>query len=506
MSQAPSSPSWPRCVPDRWSYAYSTWFFLRLLGLAYLSAFWSLGVQVRGLVGEQGIVPAAELMASARRAVEADGLGFTSLLRLPTLLWIDASDATLVSICVAGAVLSLFLIAGVAGTVVLPLLWLLYLSLATVSGEFLSFQWDTLLLETGLVAVAVAPWTLVHRPPGGDPPPLSRWLLWWLLFRLMFAAGMVKLTSGDPLWRGLTALSVHYETQPLPTPIGWYAHHLPQWFQEASTAAVLGVELIVPWLVFAPRLLRHAGCAGLIGLQLLIALTGNYAFFNLLTIALSLTLIDDEAWPAWMRTRGRHLARESIGDRHWAPSLVVAAALTLVTIPMTTDMLAFQAGLTLPWHSALRPARRALAPFHSINSYGLFSIMTPTRPEIVVEGSDDGETWKPYEFKYKPGDVRRAPPWVAPHQPRLDWQLWFAAFDDIDAHPWFERLCYRLLEGAGPVTALLAVNPFPDAPPRLIRATLFTYHTASLARHRAEGVWWTREELGSYSPVLSLEP
>ena len=287
MSLDPTSPHWYRRAPDRWSYACSTWAFLRLLGAIYFIAFCSLGVQVRGLIGGRGILPAAELLAAARRVAEPYGLGLVNYLRLPTLCWIDASDATLVSMCVAGALLSLLLTAGIGSAVVLPVLWLLYLSLATVSGEFLSFQWDTLLLETGLVAMAVAPWTLVHRPGKGDPPPLSRWLLWWLLFRLMFAAGLVKLASGDPLWSGLTALAVHYETQPIPTPIGWYAHHLPAWFHTASTATVLGVELTVPWLIFAPRRLRHAACAVLMALQLLIALTGNYTFFNLLTVALA---------------------------------------------------------------------------------------------------------------------------------------------------------------------------------------------------------------------------
>jgi hypothetical protein len=506
VSLAGRSLRWGGGGPDRWSYARSTWVFLRLLGVAYLSAFWSLGIQVQGLIGEHGILPASELMAAARRHAGPQGPAFANILALPTLCWIDASDATLVSLCAVGAVLSLVLIAGFAGALVLPSLWLLYLSLSTVSGEFLAFQWDALLLETGLIAVVVAPWTLVHRPSGGDPPPLARWLLWWLLFRLMFAAGVVKLASGDPLWRGLTALAVHYETQPLPTPIGWYAHHLPASLHTVVTAAALGIELVVPWFILGPRRLRHVACAMVVALQLAIALTGNYTFFNLLTIGLALVLLDDAAWPRWMwGRRGGTVASAPRQDRNWAPHLLVAAVLTIVTVPLTIGMLAAQAGVTLPWHSALRPLRRALAPLHAINTYGLFAVMTPRRPEIIVEGSDDSKTWKAYEFRYKPGDVRRAPPWVAPHQPRLDWQMWFAALDSFDQSPWFERFCYRLLEGAAPVVDLLAVNPFPDAPPRFVRARLFQYHIAPLERHRAEGVWWTREKSGPYSPVLSRE-
>lgn len=503
MSTAPGTQDASPRLPYRWSYALSTWLFLRLLGVAYLSAFWSLGAQARGLIGEGGIAPASELMAAAHRHAETQGSMLSAVLRYPTLGWIDASDSTLVLMCVAGAGLALALIVGLAGRLVLPLLWLLYLSLTTVSHEFLSFQWDTLLLETGLLALVVAPATLLHRPGDGDPPSLSRWLLWWLLFRLMFSAGIVKLASGDPLWRHLSALAVHYETQPLPTPAGWYVHHLPASVHTVATAAALAIELALPWFILGPRRLRHIACAGFVGLQLAIAITGNYTFFNLLTTALALLLLDDAAWPRWIwaRVSRPHLPEARV-DRGWAPALLVAAALAIVTVPLSTSVLASQMGLTLPWHAALRPVRRALAPFHIVNAYGLFAVMTPTRPEIVVEGSDDGRVWKAYEFKYKPGDPRRAPPWVAPHQPRLDWQMWFAAFDGFEDSPWFERFCQRLLEGTPAVTALLAHNPFPAQPPRFVRARLYQYRAASLDEHRTAGVWWTREELGSYSPVL----
>jgi hypothetical protein len=204
------------------SYTVSSWLFLRLLGLAYLCAFWSLATQIRGLVGAEGILPAQELMMSAHRWADAGRLGAVSrFLALPTVCWLGAGDSVLVSLCAIGVALSLCQLAGLAGALVLPLLWLLYLSLSTVCTEFLSFQWDTLLLETGLLAIVLVPWTLWHRPGNAEPRALSRWLIWWLLFRLMFVSGVVKLTSGDPLWRGLTAVAVHYETQPLPTPLGW---------------------------------------------------------------------------------------------------------------------------------------------------------------------------------------------------------------------------------------------------------------------------------------------
>lgn len=507
MSAGRRLPHPSRGTPDKWSYGLSTWIALRLLGVAYLVAFASLGVQVRGLIGERGILPATELLSMARTLAEPQGIGILHVLRLPTLAWLDASDPTLVMMCVVGAIGGALLAVGIAGGYMLPFLWLLYLSLSTVSGDFLSFQWDTLLLETGLLAIVIAPWTLVHRFPGSDPPPLARWLIWWLLFRLMFGAGLVKLASGDPLWRGLSALVVHYETQPLPTPVGWYAHQLPIGFQQASTAAVLAVELIVPWFIFGPRRLRHIACVLFLALQAGIALTGNYTFFNLLTAALSLTLIDDAAWPAWMwRPRQQARARGAGMDAQWAPHLLIAGVLTLVTAPLSVTTLVTQAGVTVPWASTMRPVRRALAPFRSINPYGLFAVMTVTRPEIVVEGSADGHTWKAYEFKYKPGDVERRPPWVAPHQPRLDWQMWFAALDGFDESPWFKRFCDRLLEGSAPVTDLLASNPFPEEPPKFVRATLFRYRFSSRDARDRDGAWWTREELGPYSQVLPAAP
>jgi lipase maturation factor 1 len=489
---------------DSRSYAFGTWLFLRLLGVVYLCAFWSLGTQVRGLIGVDGILPAQELMLSAHRWADAGGLGpVARFFALPTVCWLGASDRVLLSLCAMGVALSLLQIAGMVGALVLPLLWLLYLSLSGVCGEFLSFQWDALLLETGLLALVLAPWTLAHRPGDGEPRDLSRWLIWWLLFRLTFASGVVKLTSGDPLWRGLTAVAVHYETLPLPTPLGWYAFHLPAGFQQFSTAAVLMIELLVPWAIFTTRGLRHVAGVVLVVLQLLIALTGNYAFFNLLTIALSLTLLDDAWWPRW--------GRPYLDVGAWLPArrlrscpVVLLVAVAVVTVPASLGVLASQARIDLPGSAWLRSVRVALAPFRSVNAYGLFAVMTPTRPELTVEGSIDGETWQPYEFKDKPGDLRRAPPWVAPHQPRLDWQMWFAALDRFDASSWLERFCHRLLEGSPAVLDLLAENPFPDAPPRFVRVRRAQYHVAALDVHRRERVWWTREEQQPYSPVMSL--
>jgi hypothetical protein len=313
---------------------------------------------------------------------------------------------------------------------------------------------------------------------------------------------VVKLASGDPSWHNLGALAFHYETQPLPTPIAWYVSQFPDTIHRATTALVLAIELIVPWFVFGPRRIRHAACATLLGLQAAIALTGNYAFFNLLSAALCLLLIDDAAFG---RLRGetagastRHLANA----RAWSTMRQgIAWVFAVTTIPLSVYVLAGQLGLTLPGAPAADRVARAIAPFRALNRYGLFAVMTTTRPEIVVEGSDDGVAWAPYEFRYKPGDVHRPPHWVAPFQPRLDWLMWFAALGEYEQEVWFRRFCERLLAGSPPVLALLGHDPFAGRPPRFVRAVLYRYEFTDRTAADATA-WWSRVELGPYSPVL----
>jgi lipase maturation factor 1 len=482
--------------------ARANWLFLRLLGLVYVIAFLSLMVQVTGLIGAHGILPARAYMDAARAFVASEHIGIDRYRLLPTLCWIDAGDQFLRALCLAGAVLGGVLAIGVLPALAAPLLWIDYLSLSAVAREFLSYQWDALLLEAGLLAIFVAPVVVRERwrlPIA--PPRLGVWLMLWLVFRLMFGSGIVKLASGDPTWRNLTALTFHYETQPIPTPIAWYAHQLPVWMQKASTAATLAIELVAPFFIVGPRVLRRTAFALLAGLQCLIALTGNYAFFNLLSIALCVyVLIDRDAAPAPRGEAGDGepaALRAVVRARNW---LLVAAA--LVIVPVSATMLAARLGVALTIYPLVAPLADLIEPFRSVNTYGLFAVMTTTRPEIVVEGSNDGETWTPYELAYEPGDVGRPPPWVAPHQPRLDWQMWFAALGDAGGAPWFQRFCRQLLAGSPDVVRLLARNPFGDRPPRYVRAILYRYHFAPPDAHR-RGIWWTREPLGDYLPAMS---
>ena len=473
---------------------FSRWLFLRAIGCIYLIAFLSLWVQIHGLVGSSGILAADEYLSAVRQQVGTAGYHL-----VPTLFWLYPSDLFLHILCAGGVVLSLVLIAGFFPPITLAGLWVLYLSLVSIGQVFLSFQWDVLLLEIGLLAIFFAPLqTRDTLSRASQPSTAFLWLLRWLLFRLMFASGFVKLAS-DEVWRNLTALNFHYETQPLPTSIGWYLHQLPEWFQKISVIGMFAVELVVPFLIFAPRRLRTAGCIGLVGLQVLIILTGNYCFFNLLTIALCLLLIDDVTWKRLLPQRLMPTIRSLIQPIHRyrrASMAVVAIFLFLLSGIRFSGQLFREAQL---------PDVAWITPFRSVNTYGLFADMTESRPEIIVEGSNDRILWKTYEFRWKPGDLTKAPKWVAPHQPRLDWQMWFAALQgDYQRTYWFLNFMGALLQGNPTVLKLLAENPFPDTPPRYVRATLYDYSFTELSTKRSEGIWWEREWKRIYCPAISL--
>ena len=473
-------------------FAVTQSLFLRVLAIVYVAAFASLAVQITGLIGARGILPIEEFFKAATQA-----FGGAAFLKVPTIFWWGSSDAMLRGACWAGVALSALLFAGVFQRAALVLLFALYLSLSSAGQDFLSFQWDSLLLEAGFLAIFLGRAKIVV------------WLFRWLVFRLNFLSGSVKLLSHDETWRNLTALDYHYHTQPLPNVLAWYADKFPARLQHFSTLMVLVIEIGAPFLIFAPRRLRHFGATCLIGLQVLILMTGNYAFFNLLTIALCLFLFDDRAfkkwpvasgqWPVAQKPDGRQLLT---GHRPLDTGHFFSAALTALILTLSlTRMIGTFAGEE---PEPLRTIESALSPFQIVSSYGLFAVMTTSRPEIIMEGSNDGETWLAYEFRYKPGDPRTAPRWVAPHQPRLDWQMWFAALGNARSNPWFVSFALRLLEGSPPVLALLEKNPFPDHPPRYLRALVYEYTFTDLETHRRTGDWWQREPRGTYLPAVGL--
>ncbi len=509
------------------TYFWARRWFLRALGTIYLIAFVSLWVQVNGLVGSDGMSPANQFLPAVRAQIGPDAYAL-----LPTLCWFGQSDAFLHCLCGSGVLFSLLLIFGIAPAISLVALFALYLSLTIAGQIFFNFQWDVLLLEAGFLSIFFAPWRLWPRRfsveavvpaannfhPAGDmpatalatpsrqqEPPVSRaglFLLKLLLFKLMLMSGVVKLTSGDPSWWNLTALDYHYWSQPLPTVFGWLADKSPEWFKHFSVAFCLAIEIVAPFFIWAPRRLRLGAAGLMIFLQVGIGLTGNYCFFNLLTIALCLLLIDDSVTRMSLRgvrgQRGALFLPDRLGA--WG-----AVAVFILTFPINAWLIfsAFKPLARPP--RALANVYERLEAFRIVNGYGLFRVMTKDRCEIVLEGSTDGIDWLPYEFKWKPGDVKRAPGWCAPHQPRLDWQMWFAALETPQENRWLIALVFRLLQGSRDVSGLLSRNPFPDKPPRYVRAMFYRYRFTTVDERHQIGAWWKREELREYLPALSLD-
>jgi hypothetical protein len=504
-------------------YRLSRWLFLRGLGLVLLIAFASLAVQIEGLVGERGLLPLGDYLERVREAH-----GGAAWLRLPTLFWLAHGDASLIAACGAGALASLAVIAGWATLPALVLCWALYLSLTLAGQSFTSFQWDVLLLETCFTALFVAPWGWRPRRPHAEPLPsrAGLWLVRALLFKLMFLSGVVKLLSMDEAWWSLTALDAHYYTQPLPPWTAWYAHRLPEGFQRASVLVTLAIEIGLPFAIFFGRRGRQLAAAGFSFLMLAIAATGNYNFFNLLTVVLCVPLVDDAGLARLVPRRFRSglVVPPGAGTAaaHWLRALRLAAAGALLVTSLLVSVREMvrtgpegSRGAIVERLSASAErwllswgGPRVLAyadPFHTVNGYGLFRSMTTRRSEIVIEGSDDGRVWREYGFRWKPGAVSERPRFVQPHQPRLDWQMWFAALAPSRQAHWLDSLMARLLEGEPTVLALLGEDPFAGRPPRHVRLLVYDYTFSDPAERRA-GAWWRR---GAGRPLttrpLSLE-
>jgi len=481
-----------RIEPAR--FALTQWLFLRLLAAIYIVAFVSLAVQVTGLLGEHGISPAHDFFGRV-----GTDLGWMRFWAAPSVFWWNSSDKVLAGATWMGVGLGAVLFIGRMERLVLVLLYVLYLSFSLAGQEFLSFQWDALLLEAGFLAIFFGHSRVAQKTVA--------WLYRWLAFRLYFLSGFVKLASHDPNWRNLSALDFHYWTQPLPTIVAWYADKLPRAFQHASTFMVLAVELGAPFLIFMPRRIRFFSAGLLLGLQALIFITGNYTFFNLLSAAITIFLFDDQALRGLIWTP-RRVREWLLADHHAEPARtgrvgrLAAAALTLLILPLGLVRIFENSTVHVP--EPLEAVARYSSPFQIVNSYGLFAVMTTERLEIAVEGSDDGQQWRAYEFPYKPGDVSRAPRWAAPYQPRLDWQMWFAALSDYRSNPWFVTFVERLLEGSPQVLALLEKNPFPDRPPRYIRAMTYDYRFTTWDERRQTGAWWHREPHGEYLPPVGF--
>ncbi|KAL5006677.1 hypothetical protein ScPMuIL_015483, partial [Solemya velum] len=574
--------------------------FLGCMSAIYLFAFTSLYVQIPGLYGDHGILPAKLVLDKEAESWDELMEGQPTLLKLTPKLGLDIQTG-MDLLCLSGIIISFMSLVfkGARDVVSFTLLWMLYLSLYQVGQTFLWFQWDILLLEAGFLTILVAPFSLqlpfrrwkMSRYHQHDT--ITLWLVKWLLFRLMFASGVVKLNSKCPTWWGLTALNWHFESQCIPNPLAWYWHHFPEWFLKLSTVMTFVIEIPIPFLFFSPvRSLRVFSFWAQILLQVAIILTGNYNFFNWLTIVLCIPLLDDDFF---RKKRNLKAKKSRIGMLiESIAAIAVYSYLAFQTykffslkinsdysvhseiafsekkyfkwLEMVTPWTIWIGGISLGYEILLAIMRSLLKekgvfskasstiqcllfgalaagmfsislvphtvidgkahrnipaeirawhgrtdPFQITNSYGLFRVMTGVggRPELIIEGSHNRDKgWKPYEFLYKPGSVDRRPPIVAPHQPRLDWQMWFAALGSYQHNPWVLNLVYRLLNGEKDVLELIDHNPFPGNPPKYMRATLYHYHYTSnneSSQRYSKQDWWVREEKANYIPVLSLE-
>jgi hypothetical protein len=453
------------------------------------------------LLGARGLLPAAEFL----RLVSGRA-GFTEI---PTIFWwTGASDTALTAAAIAGALASALLAANVGPRAMLAIIWALYLSFASVGQDFLSFQWDNLLLESVFFALFIAPggWRPVRAAP---PHPPGVFLMLWLVLRLHVESGLAKLLTGDPTWRDLTAMATYYETAPIPTWLGWFAHQMPLWAHKACSLFTFVVELALPLLIWMRSgAVRAVVFLFFIAMQVSIVLTANYGFFNYLTMGLSLFVLDDRhlAWAvARLPFAGRALGvgREP-GVIPCRRPLAGIALIALAVLVVPLSIVPFVRFFRAPELSqAVEPARRVLSNWRSINAYHLFASMTLVRREAVIEGSEDGATWRPYEFHYKAGDVRRAPPFVAPHQPRVDFQLWFLLLGGRADAEYFNVLLLRLLTEPRVVAPLFAVNPFGLDPPPMIRVSAYRYTFTSAAERRASGAWWNRTLERTSAPITA---
>jgi hypothetical protein len=495
---APPSPAAQIEAPVKASYWLARFVILRLLGVVYLIAFLVAVNQLTPLIGEHGLLPASLFMDRISAHL---GSKWAAFLELPSVFWLDHSDGSMLAVSWLGAALSLVVFLGYANAVLMFMLWALYTSIVNIGQDWYSFGWEIQLLETGFLAIFLCPLFDGRAFPRRAPPVAVIWLFRWLTFRIMLGAGLIKL-RGDSCWRDLTCLYYHYETQPLPNPFSRFLHFQPHWFQKFGALWNHFVELVAPWFVFGPANARRAAGFFLFTFQLFLIFSGNLSFLNWLAIVPILACFDD-AFLARLLPRplvessgkAAAVAEPSRDQDLFAMALAVLVGL-LSVLPVANLL------------SSSQLMNTSFSRLHLVNTYGAFGSVGRERLDIVFEGTDEPAVterteWRQYEFKGQPVDLSRRPPFVAPYQLRLDWQMWFAAMSNPQEYPWTLHFVWKLLHNDAPTLGLLASNPFPDRPPRYVRARLYRYQFAPPGN--AEGAWWVRTELGVWIPPLSVD-
>lgn len=465
-------------------YWLSRWLIERALGALYFIAFLTAAHQFPALAGEHGLLPAPRYIA------------VVPFRTAPSLFYLHYSDRLLRLVAWTGVTLALLIVLGIpqAGPAWVPLLvwlllWLLYLSIVNIGQTFYAFGWESLLLEAGFLAIFLG-------PASCPPSAVVIWLFRWLLFRLELGAGLIKL-RGDRCWRDLTCLYYHHETQPLPNPLSWYFHHLPKPLHRMEVVGNHVAQLVAPFGLFAPQPIAALAGVVFVTHQLWLILSGNFAWLNFLTLTLAFSAFSDSQLGLLLPFKPATLEEPPA----WLLTLTVALGVLVAVLSY------WPVRNMLSRHQLMN---YSFNPFHLVNTYGAFGSITRERYEVIVEGTDDPEptpstVWREYEFKAKPGDPRRRPPQIAPYHLRLDWLMWFLPLGGSRAPAWFLALGAKLLVNDPLTLRLLRHNPFPDAPPRLVRASLFHYRFTTWAERRATGAWWVRRRVGTFLPPLRLE-
>jgi hypothetical protein len=464
------------------------WVIERGIGAIYFVAFVVAARQFPALLGERGLLPAPRFLERVR------------FLQAPSLFHLGYSDRRLQVVAWTGAVLALSVVVGLASAAPLPVtmliwfaLWALYMSIVNIGQTFYGFGWETLLLEAGFLAIFLGNGEVA-------PPWLVLLLFRWLAFRVEFGAGLIKL-RGDRCWRELTCMEWHHETQPLPNPLSWFFHHLPRPLHKMEVLGNWAAQLILPFTLFLPQPIASIGALLMIGTQLYLVVSGNYAWLNWITVVVTFAAVSDTVVPAGI------LGLLGLDGGAFGPTPLwfVGAVLALTVLVLILSW--------LPVRNLLSPNQAMNAsfdPFRLVNTYGAFGSVGRTRYEVVVEGTngdpDDEAAWLAYEFKGKPGDPRRLPRQFAPYHLRLDWLMWFLPLSPMYAEGWFVPFLGRLLAGDRTTLRLLGRNPFPDAPPRYVRARLFRYRYSTWRERRETGAWWVRTPAGDFVSPVRLNP
>ncbi|HXX42366.1 MAG TPA: lipase maturation factor family protein [Chthoniobacterales bacterium] len=475
-------------------YRLTRFVILRLLGFIYAIAFLVAANQLVPLIGAHGLMPAWQYLGYLHAHF---GSRHAAMLQIPTLFWFGLSDNGLSIFAWIGFGLSLVVLCGYANAILMSILWAMYMSIVHIGQIWYGYGWETQLLETGFLAIFLCPLFDARPFPTRPPPLLVIWLFRWLGFRIMIGSGLIKL-RGDECWRDLTCLFYHYETQPIPNPISRYLHFSPHWLLKFEVAWNHFVELVVPWFSFGPRTARHIAGVLLVTFQIFLIISGNLSFLNYLTIIPFLACFDDSFW---RRILPNALVKR-LERREPEPSGIQIGLSIALSILIAYLSIAPVANLV----SNRQLMNASFDPLDLVNTYGAFGTVGKERFEIVFEGTEDamisGDTvWKEYEFKAKPGDPDRRPPFIAPYQPRIDWQIWFAAMYSPADYPWTFHFVWKLLHNDSGTLSLIANNPFPDSPPHFIRARLYHYSFVPIG----EQGWWKREPVGEWLPPLSIE-